>query len=81
MMRRQLLATFVLVHGSYFGSWSWRWVTPHLRTAGHDVYVPRQEDERVRSEPSWRYRELEGSHAAPITVPQAVAALLVELAE
>ena len=30
----------VLVHGSYFGSFSWRWVVPHLRESGHHVYTP-----------------------------------------
>jgi pimeloyl-ACP methyl ester carboxylesterase len=34
------MATFVLIHGSYLGGWAWRWVTPHLRAAGHNVYVP-----------------------------------------
>ena len=34
------MATLVLVHGSYFGSFSWRWVVPHLRAAGHDVHTP-----------------------------------------
>lgn len=34
------MATFVLIHGAYVGAWSWRWVIPHLRAAGHDVYAP-----------------------------------------
>ena len=34
------MATFVLIHGSWGGSWTWRWVTPLLRAAGHDVYAP-----------------------------------------
>ena len=34
------MAAFVLVHGAHFGGWSWRWVTPHLKAAGHDVYAP-----------------------------------------
>jgi hypothetical protein len=34
------VATFVLVHGSYFGNFSWRWVAPCLRAAGHDVHTP-----------------------------------------
>jgi pimeloyl-ACP methyl ester carboxylesterase len=34
------VATFVLLHGAYFGSFSWRWVASHLRAAGHDVYAP-----------------------------------------
>ena len=34
------MATFVLVHGSYCGGWSWKKVAPLLRAAGHDVYTP-----------------------------------------
>jgi len=34
------MATFVLVHGAVVGGWCWRWVTPHLRAAGHDVVAP-----------------------------------------
>jgi pimeloyl-ACP methyl ester carboxylesterase len=34
------VATFVLVHGAYLGGWCWRWVTPHLRAAGHEVRTP-----------------------------------------
>jgi len=34
------LATFVLVHGAVVGGWCWRWVTPLLRTAGHEVHAP-----------------------------------------
>lgn len=34
------MATYVLVHGAFVGGWCWRWVTPHLRGAGHDVSTP-----------------------------------------
>lgn len=34
------MATFALVQGAFVGGWSWRWVTPHLRAAGHDVHCP-----------------------------------------
>ena len=34
------MATFVLVHGAYLGGWCWRWVTPHLQAAGHEVSTP-----------------------------------------
>lgn len=34
------MATFVLVHGSFLGSWSWRRIVPLLRAAGHDVTAP-----------------------------------------
>lgn len=34
------MATVVLVHGSFIGSWGWQRLTPHLRAAGHDVYAP-----------------------------------------
>lgn len=30
----------VLVHGMYFGGWSWRKVAAPLRAAGHEVYAP-----------------------------------------
>ena len=33
-------ATFVLVHGAWFGGWCWKKVTPRLRAAGHDVFAP-----------------------------------------
>lgn len=35
------MATFVLVHGSFGGGWVWQKMTPHLRSAGHEVYTPR----------------------------------------
>ena len=34
------MATVVLVHGAFIGSWGWRWLTPYLRNAGHDVHTP-----------------------------------------
>ncbi len=34
------MATFVLVHGSFFGGWCWDRVVPRLREHGHDVVVP-----------------------------------------
>ena len=34
------MSTFVLVHGSGSGGWSWRKVIPLLRAAGHQVYAP-----------------------------------------
>ena len=34
------MATFVLVHPAWFGSWCWRDVVPLLRAAGHAVYTP-----------------------------------------
>jgi pimeloyl-ACP methyl ester carboxylesterase len=32
------VSAFVLVHGAWGGGWAWKYVTPHLRAAGHDVY-------------------------------------------
>jgi pimeloyl-ACP methyl ester carboxylesterase len=32
------MASFVLVPGAWCGGWAWKWVTPLLRNAGHDVY-------------------------------------------
>src|SRR4051812_23108269 len=34
------MTTFVLVHGSRHGGWSWKRVAPLLRAAGHDVFTP-----------------------------------------
>ena len=34
------MATFVIVHGAWSGSYAWRWVRPLLRAAGHDVVTP-----------------------------------------
>ena len=34
------MASFVLVPGAWMGGWCWQYLTPRLRTAGHDVYTP-----------------------------------------
>lgn len=34
------VSSFVLIQGAFVGSWCWRWVTPDLRAAGHQVYTP-----------------------------------------
>jgi len=34
------MAIFLLVHGAWHGGWCWRRVTPLLRNAGHEVFVP-----------------------------------------
>src|ERR1700736_5549500 len=34
------MATFVLVHGGWFGGWCWQKVVPFLEAAGHEVYAP-----------------------------------------
>jgi pimeloyl-ACP methyl ester carboxylesterase len=34
------MTTYVLVHGSFWGSWSWTDLARLLRTAGHDAYAP-----------------------------------------
>ena len=34
------MATFVLVHGGWFGGWCWREVADKLRQQGHLVYAP-----------------------------------------
>ncbi|GAC1390759.1 MAG: alpha/beta fold hydrolase [Ktedonobacteraceae bacterium] len=34
------MATFVLVHGAWFGGWCWQKVIPLLKAAGHEVYAP-----------------------------------------
>jgi pimeloyl-ACP methyl ester carboxylesterase len=58
--------------------------TTYIRcTVGYDPTDEdtRRQDERIRSEPTWRYRELAESHAAPFTAPRAVADLLLEVVE
>jgi pimeloyl-ACP methyl ester carboxylesterase len=32
--------TYVLVHGAWYGSWSWKRVRKALQSAGHDVFTP-----------------------------------------
>lgn len=39
--------------------------------------IAQREDERIRSEPGWRYAELPGSHLALFSMPEALAASLV----
>jgi len=34
------MATFVLVHGAWHGSWCWKRVRPALQAIGHDVFTP-----------------------------------------
>jgi len=34
------MATYVLVHGGFWGSWCWKQVARLLRAAGHDTYAP-----------------------------------------
>ena len=34
------MATFVLVHGAWFGGWCWQKVIPFLEAAGQKVYAP-----------------------------------------
>jgi pimeloyl-ACP methyl ester carboxylesterase len=34
------MATFVLVHGAFYGGWCWRRVRALLREAGHEVFTP-----------------------------------------
>ncbi|QRN97536.1 alpha/beta fold hydrolase [Archangium violaceum] len=34
------MATFVLVHGAFYGGWCWRYVRGLLREAGHEVFTP-----------------------------------------
>ena len=34
------MANFVLIHGAWEAGWAWKWVTPILRAAGHQVYTP-----------------------------------------
>lgn len=34
------MASFVLVHGAWYGGWCWKRVRKALQAAGHDVYTP-----------------------------------------
>ncbi len=34
------MSNFVLVHGTSHGAWCWRYLSPLLRAAGHEVYAP-----------------------------------------
>ena len=34
------MATFVLVHGAWHGSWCWKRVRPALQALGHEVFTP-----------------------------------------
>jgi pimeloyl-ACP methyl ester carboxylesterase len=34
------MATFVLVHGAWHGSWCWKRVRKALQARGHDVFTP-----------------------------------------
>lgn len=34
------MATVVVAHGAWSGSWAWRKMRPRLRSAGHELYVP-----------------------------------------
>ena len=40
MLRGQAMATFVLIHGAWLGSWCWKRVRAALRARGHDVFTP-----------------------------------------
>jgi pimeloyl-ACP methyl ester carboxylesterase len=42
--------------------------------------IAQREDARLRSEPDWRYKELPGTHLALYSIPEAVADVLVEVA-
>jgi pimeloyl-ACP methyl ester carboxylesterase len=50
-------------------------------TVGYDAddEDTRRQDDRIRSEPAWRYREFAASHLAPWTAPREVAELLLEV--
>jgi hypothetical protein len=34
------MATFVLVHPAWLGSWCWKKVIPLLRVRGHEIFTP-----------------------------------------
>ncbi len=56
--------------------------TTYIRcTVGYDPTDEdtQRQDERIRSEPGWRYWELAASHAAPFTASHALAQLLLKI--
>ena len=56
--------------------------TTYIRcTIGYDPFNKdtQRQEARIRSEPSWCYRELAAGHFAPWTEPQAVADQLLEV--
>jgi pimeloyl-ACP methyl ester carboxylesterase len=56
--------------------------TTYVRcTVGYDPADEdtRRQDDRIRSEPGWQYREIPMSHAAPLSAPLVVADLLLDL--
>jgi pimeloyl-ACP methyl ester carboxylesterase len=57
--------------------------TTYLRCAvGYDAddEDTRRQDERIRSEPAWTFRELPAAHSAPFSAPDVVADALVKIA-
>ena len=57
--------------------------TTYIRcTVGYDPADEdtRRQDERIRSEPAWRYVDLAEGHNAPFSAPRAVADLLLDVA-
>lgn len=56
------------------GNWLQKTYVYCTRIAPGDVFRPFAE--RARSEPGWRYLELDASHSPHVTAPQALAALL-----
>jgi pimeloyl-ACP methyl ester carboxylesterase len=58
--------------------------TTYIRcTVGYDPedLDTRRQDDRIRSEPTWRYREIDAPHVALITHPAEFASLLIEAAQ
>jgi pimeloyl-ACP methyl ester carboxylesterase len=56
--------------------------TTYIRcTVGYDPTDEdtRRQDARIRSEPDWRYWELDASHAAPFSAPHALAQMLMKI--
>jgi pimeloyl-ACP methyl ester carboxylesterase len=53
------MATFVLVHGAWLGSWCWKRVRAALRARGHDVFTPTLTGVGERSHLLWPHINLE----------------------
>jgi hypothetical protein len=79
-------ATFLVCHGAWSAGWAWK-----LRIGGGKPSAPRSYiyatraapvdafrpfAERAKSEPGWRYYEIDASHSPHVTAPEALMALL-----
>ena len=77
---------FLVCHGAWGGGWSWKKMHPLMQAAGHRFVTPTYTGlgERVhlaspKSEPGWRYFEIDASHSPNVTAPEALMAVLEKI--